>query len=68
MGWFTKSQSKEVDQINACIERIARLERTVRQHQQVIERIGKYVKSDIDTPWMQSAKELVAVINDIPKV
>ncbi len=68
MFFFSRSRSKETEHINACIERIARLERTVHQHQAVIERIGKYVKSDIDAPWMTSAKELVAVINDIPKI
>ena len=66
--FFSKSRSKEVDQINACIERIARLERTVHQHQTVMTLIARYVESDIASPWMASARELVRVINDIPKI
>ena len=66
--FFSKSRSKEIDQINACIERIARLERTVHQHQMVMTLIARYVESDIASPWMASARELVKVINDIPKI
>ena len=66
--FFSKSRSKEIDQINALIERIARLERLVHQHQMVMTLISRYVESDIASPWMASARELVRVINDIPKI
>ena len=66
--FFSKSRSKEIDQINACIERIARLERLVYQHQLAMERIGKYVEADISAPWMPAAKKLVETINDIPLI
>ncbi len=68
MRWFAKSRSKEIDQINSMIERIARLERAMHQHQMVMTLIAKYVESDISSPWMASARELVKVINDIPKI
>ncbi len=68
MGLFSRSRSDEAAHINACIERIARLERLVHQHQKVIDRIGRYVQSDIDTPWMPAACELVETINNIPKI
>ncbi len=68
MRWFSKSRSNDIDQINVCIERIARLERMAHQHQKVMSLIAKYVESDIASPWMASARELVKVINDIPKI
>jgi hypothetical protein len=64
--FFSKSRSKDIDQINALIERVARLERAMHQHQLVMTLIARYGESDIAR--MSSARELVKVINDIPKI
>ena len=66
--FFSKSRSKEVDQINALIERVARLERHVYQHQIAMESLAKYIEADIAAPWMPSAKKLVEIIHDIPLI
>ena len=48
--------------------RIERLEGVVRHQQEIMDDIAKYVESDIATPWMTTAKNLVWRIKSIPKI
>lgn len=59
------SLAKEITDLET---RIERLENVLKHHQFVMDRIGKYVESDIASPWLPSAQRLVEVIKSIPKI